>query len=437
MSDRKFYLHAYGCQMNVYDGETLAELLRGAGWQRGDLAAADAAILLGCSVRASAESRLWGNLTQLGKWKQERPGRILALGGCTGEREAQAILERMPHLDIVFGTGSLGKVPELLERARTGERIAYIGEEDCDAVGRLSPISAFVAVMRGCENFCTYCVVPGARGHERSRTVASILTEVEARLNAGTKEITLVGQNVNSYHSDGVNFAGLLQAVAATGVPRLRFTTNHPKDLTPEIIKVMATCPNICPALHLPAQSGSDAILAHMNRGYTPAQYLRKVEMARSIIPGIGLTTDLMVGFPGESEDDFAATLELVCRVRYDAAFLFKYNPRPGTPAFAMADDVPPSVKQSRLSELITLQAVITREVNQSLVGTVQEVLVEGRARKGGWRGRIPRGQVVNLAGDTRAGDFVSVRITDGTGHTLKGERSKKPLLTCCKKYKR
>jgi tRNA-2-methylthio-N6-dimethylallyladenosine synthase len=425
MIEHNFYLHAYGCQMNVYDGETLAELLLGAGWQRGDLAAADAAILLGCSVRASAESRLWGNLTQLGKWKQERPGRILALGGCTGEREAQAILDRMPHLDIVFGTSSLGKVPELLERARTGERIAYIGEEDCDAVGRLSPISAFVAVMRGCNNFCTYCVVPGVRGRERSRSISSILAEVEARLQAGTKEITLVGQNVNSYNSDGVNFAGLLRVVVATGVPRLRFTTNHPKDLNREIIKMMAAYPNICPTLHLPAQSGSDTVLKRMNRGYTRADYLRRVEMARSIIPDLGLTTDLMVGFPGETGEDFAATLELVRHVRYDAAFLFKYNPRPGTPAFAIADDVPPSVKQSRLSELITLQAVITREVNQSLMGTVQEVLVEGRARKGGWRGRIPRGQVVNFAGDAQPGDFGPVQITSGSGHTLKGERNK------------
>jgi tRNA-2-methylthio-N6-dimethylallyladenosine synthase len=423
---RRFYLHAYGCQMNVYDGDCLVELLLGAGWQQTDLVRADAAILLGCSVRASAESRLWGNLTQLGKWKQEQPGRILALGGCTGEREAQAILDRLPHLDLVFGTGSLGQVPELLERAQAGERITYTGEADCDAGGRLSPVSAFVAVMRGCDNFCTYCVVPGARGRERSRSVSSILTEVEARLASGMKMITLVGQNVNSYHSDGVNFSKLLRAVAASGVPRIRFTTNHPKDLTEELIKTMASQPNICPALHLPAQSGSDAVLRQMNRGYTRADYLAKVEMARSIIPAIGLTTDLMVGFPGESEDDFAATLELVRLVRYDAAFLFKYNPRSGTPAYTMDDDVPPSVKQARLSELIAVQAEITREINQSLVGNMGEVLVEGGARKGGWRGRIPRGQVVNFAGDANTGEFVQVKIVSGSGHTLKGEWSKK-----------
>jgi tRNA-2-methylthio-N6-dimethylallyladenosine synthase len=420
-----FYLHAYGCQMNVYDGDCLAELLLGAGWQQTDLAEADAAILLGCSVRASAESRLWGNLTQLGKWKQERLGRILALGGCTGEREAQAILERMPHLDIVFGTGSLGQIPELLERAQAGERPFYIGKADCDAGGRISPVSAFVAVMRGCDNFCTYCVVPGARGRERSRSVSSIITEVEARMLAGTREITLVGQNVNSYLSDGVNFAGLLHAVAATGIPRIRFTTNHPKDLTRELIEIMASLPNICPALHLPAQSGSDAVLRRMNRGYTREQYLAKVEMTRSIIPAIGLTTDLMVGFPGEGEDDYTATLKLVRLVRYDAAFLFKYNPRPGTPAYTMDDDVPPALKQARLSELITMQAEITREVNQALVSTVQEVLVEGGARKGGLRGRIARGQVVNFGGDAKPGEFVQVRITSGSGHTLKGEWSK------------
>jgi tRNA-2-methylthio-N6-dimethylallyladenosine synthase len=380
---------------------------------------------LGCSVRSSAESRLWGNLTQLGKWKQEQPGRILALGGCTGEREAQAILDRMPHLDIVFGTGSLWQVPGLLERAQAGERQSYIGEADCDAGGRISLVSAFVAVMRGCDNFCTYCVVPGARGRERSRTMASILTEVEARMKAGTREITLVGQNVNSYQSAGVNFAGLLRAVAATGIPRIRFTTNHPKDLTRELIETMASLPNICPALHLPAQSGSDTVLRRMNRGYTRADYLIKVEMARSILPQLGLTTDLMVGFPGESEDDFAATLELVRLVRYDAAFLFKYNPRPGTPAYAWVDDVPPAVKQSRLSELIAVQAEITREVNQSLVGNLEDVLVEGTARKGGLRGRIPRGQVVNFGGDAHPGDIVQVRIISGSGHTLKGEWSK------------
>jgi len=426
MNARRFYLHAYGCQMNVYDGDCLAELLLGAGWQQTDLAEADAAILLGCSVRASAESRLWGNLTQLWKWKQEQQGRILALGGCTGEREAQAILARIPHLDIVFGTGSLGQVPELLERAQAGERLSCIGEADYDAGGRISPVSAFVAVMRGCDNFCTYCVVPGARGRERSRKVASILAEVEARMVAETREITLVGQNVNSYLNDGVNFAGLLRAVAATGIPRIRFTTNHPKDLTRELIATMASLPNICPALHLPAQSGSDAVLRRMNRGYTRVGYLAKVEMARSILPNLGLTTDLMVGFPGESEDDFAATLELVRLVRYDAAFLFKYNPRPGTPAFTMEDDVPPAVKQARLGELITVQAEITREVNQLLVGNLEDVLVEGTARKGGLRGRIPRGQVVNFGGDAHPGEFVQVRIVSGSGHTLKGEWSKK-----------
>jgi len=411
--------------MNVYDADCLAELLLGAGWQQTDLAHANAAILLGCSVRASAESRLWGNLTQLGKWKQEQPGRILALGGCTGEREAQAIFYRMPHLDLVFGTGSLGKVAVLLERALAGERLTYIGEADCDARGQNSPVSAFVAVMRGCDNFCTYCVVPSTRGRERSRTVSSILAEVEARLRASTREVTLVGQNVNSYYGDGINFAGLLQAVAATRIPRIRFTTNHPKDLTRELIETMASLPNICPALHLPAQSGSDAVLARMNRGYTRADYLGKVEMARSVIPEIGLTTDLMVGFPGETDDDFAATLELVRLVRYDAAFLFKYNPRPGTAAYTMTDDVPPAIKQARLSELIAMQVEITREVNRSLVGNIEEVLVEGGARKGGWRGRIPRGQVVNFGGETKPGEFVQIRITSGSGYTLKGEWSK------------
>jgi tRNA-2-methylthio-N6-dimethylallyladenosine synthase len=245
---------------------------------------------------------------------------------------------------------------------------------------------------------------------------------VGCRLAAGTREITLVGQNVNSYLHDGLDFAGLIEQVAGLGVPRIRFTTNHPKDFSPALAKVMAELPNVCPALHLPAQSGSDSVLERMGRGYTNSQYRAKVEMARETVPGLGLTTDLMVGFPGESEDDFADTLRLVEDIRFDSAFLFNYNQRPGTRAAEWNDDVPPAVKQARLQVLIDKQAEITREINRSMVGRVEEVLVEGRARKEGLRGKLRRGTVINWQGEAIPGALCMVRVTAGDGHTLRGE---------------
>jgi tRNA-2-methylthio-N6-dimethylallyladenosine synthase len=432
-ADKRVLINTFGCQMNEYDSSRMAGLLAGLGYALTQEAEqADLILLNTCSVREHAAHKVYSYVGALKPLKEKRPGLIIGVGGCLAQQEGQHLLDSIPHLDLVFGTDAIERLPDLIAEAIKGKRRSFTPRPQKAEIPVLKPpawlgLKAMVTVMQGCDNFCSYCVVPYVRGRERSRPASEILAEIAALTEAGVREVTLLGQNVNSYKDpeDGLDFPGLLaEAVSAPGLWRLRFTTSHPKDLSPRLIEVMASEDKIMEQLHLPVQSGSDRVLKAMRRGYNRAEYLAKVTGIRQKIPGIALGSDIIVGFPGESEEDFAATLSLLDEVGYDFLFSFKYSDRPHTKALKLKHKLSDEIKAERLEALQARQREISLAGHRAMVGETLEVLVEGPAKKGQGQltGRCRSGQAVNFAGPPDLkGRLVQVLATEGLVHSLKG----------------
>jgi tRNA-2-methylthio-N6-dimethylallyladenosine synthase len=418
-----FHLEVYGCQMNVHDSEIIAGILRKAGMERADSPEdADAILIVTCAVREKAETRALGRAAQLCGLK--RGGRLPLVGicGCVAQEHGRDLIDRLPGLDLVVGPDMYRRLPDLLASGSRSCAVEEHGEvyQGVTASRRDFP-RAFVTVMRGCDNFCTYCIVPYVRGRERSRASADILREVAGLAGEGYGEVTLLGQNVNSYRDGDTDFASLLGMVAREVSPMwVRFVTSHPRDFGPRLAGAMGREGNVCPQLHLPAQSGSDSVLRAMGRGYTAAEYRDKVRMAREAVPGLVLSTDLIAGFPGETPSDFAMTEELMREVRFDYAFLFRYSERAGTRAAGLQGAVPVEERLARLHRLQELQRKITVERSRALVGTETQVLVTGPARRPGQQaGRTPGNRMVVMEGtDFRPGRMIGVEIVSADGWT-------------------
>jgi len=436
IQQKKLYLETFGCQMNVSDSEKIVGLMQGIGYVETQTAAqADLILLNTCSIRAKAEQKVYGHLGKFKSLKDGKPELIIGVGGCVAQQEGEKLLKRAPFVNLVFGTHNLHQLQEMVRGAESGRRSSATDFIDDEArfdlflpEGRSGGVSRFVTVMQGCDNFCAYCIVPHVRGREISRSAEKILDEVRQLVAAGVTEVTLLGQNVNSYAAKNPgepDFPGLLRQVAAVdGLERLRFTTSHPKDMSQRLIDCFAEIPKLAPHIHLPAQSGSDRVLRGMNRGYTAEQYLAKVAALKAVCPGIQFTGDMIVGFPGETEEDFQATLELMEEVQYADLFSFIYSARPGTAAAKLQDLTAADQKQARLERLQQLQKKVTLERNQSLVGSVQQVLVEGLSSSGECLfGRTGGNRATLLDGDPAlAGRLVEVKVVEGLQTLLKAE---------------
>ena len=439
-TDKKLFIETYGCQMNVADSEVIASVMQMAGYAMAEtLEEADAVFMNTCSIRDNAEQKILNRLEFFHSLKsKKKPGLIVGVLGCMAERVKEELITNH-HVDLVVGPDAYLTLPELIAAVEAGEKAINVELSTTETYRDVIPsricgnhISGFVSIMRGCNNFCTYCIVPYTRGRERSRDVESILNEVADLVKKGYKEVTLLGQNVNSYRfqrPDGevVTFPMLLRTVAqaAPGV-RVRFTTSHPKDMSDETLHVIAEEPNVCRHIHLPVQSGSSRILKLMNRKYDREWYLERVAAIRRIIPDCGLSTDIFSGFHSETEEDHRQSLSLMEACGYDSAFMFKYSERPGTHASKhLPDDVPEEVKIRRLNEIISLQNRLSAEANARCVGHVYEVLVEGVSKRSRDQlyGRTEQNRVVVFdRGTHRIGDFVRVRVTESSSATLKGE---------------
>ena len=427
--------------MNEHDSERIAGLLAAEGMQAtDDLAAADVVVLNTCCIRENADNKLYGHLGHLKSLKDARPDLQIAVGGCLAQKDRDVVLAKAPHVDVVFGTHNLARAPELLERSRRSGPIVEILEEH-EAYPSALPArrevdhSAWITIQIGCDNSCAFCIVPSVRGREVSRRMGDIVHEVETLATDGVSEITLLGQNVNSYGRDlgagqyRPEFADLLRAVdSVEGIERVRYTSPHPKDLRPDTIAAMAECRSVCEHLHLPLQSGSDRTLARMHRGYTATRYLERLAAARATIRDLAVTTDLIVGFPGETDADFAATLAVVEEAGYDAAYIFVFSPRPGTEAAEMVDDfVPAEIVRERMQQITEVVERSARERHAARVGMAEEVLIEGPSKKDPsvWSGRTRQNKLVHIAppeGGFRAGEYVDVRVTAAAPHWLRGE---------------
>lgn len=439
---RRAYIETFGCQMNERDSEIMGQLLLQTGYfLTSELHRADVVVINTCSIRGKAEQKAMSLLGRLKLAKKRRPGLIVAVTGCVAQQEGNAIRERMGHVDLVIGPQNLQRLPELiLQIERGGGGAVAVEQSNAFTLPAFSPElesgalphKRFVTIMQGCNNFCTYCVVPYTRGREVSRAPADILAEVRHLVTGGVKEITLLGQNVNSYgmerkEGDFPNFPDLLRLVASeSGVARLRFTTSNPKDLSPELMRCFYEITNLCPHFHLPVQSGSDAILKRMNRKYTRAEYLEKVAGLRAARPDIAITTDIIVGFPGESENDFESTMALLEEVRYHGAFSFKYSDRPKTVSAGFGDKVDEAVKATRLSRLQARQQEITMECHRADIGKSIPVMSEGESREGEgqWSGRSDTNLVINFSGVVKKltpGEMVQVRIEEACQNSLRG----------------
>jgi tRNA-2-methylthio-N6-dimethylallyladenosine synthase len=430
------YLETFGCQMNVSDSEKIAALMRGIGYhQTPDPAHADLILLNTCSIRAKAEQRVYGHLGKFKSMKASKPALIIGVGGCVAQQEGDRLMKKAPFVDLVFGTHNLHQLQAMVAAAETGKRSIETDFLDDEKRFDLFPgtqteggATRFVTVMQGCDNFCAYCIVPHVRGREISRSAAKVVGEVAALAAAGVTEVTLLGQNVNSYAARNPgepDFPALLRLVSEIdGIKRVRFTTSHPKDISARLIECFAEIPKLAPHIHLPAQSGSDAVLKGMNRGYGRAEYLAKVAALKAACPGIQITGDMIVGFPGEDEAAFLETLDLMAQVEYADLFSFIYSARPGTKAADFPDETPAAEKQGRLERLQSAQKKTTLARNQSLEGTVQQVLVEGVSDSGdALFGRTGGNRAVILAGDAAlAGELLDVRIVEGLQTILRGE---------------
>jgi tRNA-2-methylthio-N6-dimethylallyladenosine synthase len=443
MDSLRFFIQTFGCQMNDHDSGVLARLLEEDGHlEVAEASDADVILVNTCAVRERAEQKVYSQLGRYRALKEERPGLVLGVGGCVAQGEGRRVFRRAPFVDLVFGTQNVQEVPELIRAVRESKRRAVATRmaddpatlESLYAHARGRGPRAYVTVMQGCDNYCSYCIVPFVRGREVSRPAAEVVAEVERLAADGVVEVTLLGQNVNSFGQKPrgeADFPELVQRVARVeGIRRIRFTTSHPKDLSERLIRAFAEVPALMPHLHLPLQSGSDRVLEGMRRGYTRAQYLELVGRLRAARPGIALTSDLIVGFPGESEEDFAETLRVMEEVVFDGVFSFKFSPRPGTVAARLPDPVPEPVREERLARLLALQQEHTLRRNRDLEGHLRAVLVEGPSRAGGAQlmGRTPENKIVNFAGDPAwTGREVPVRIRDAGVHSMTGEAAGPP----------
>ena len=446
MSDpaaRTYDIRTYGCQMNVHDSERLAGLLESAGYVRAESTGrvadspADLVVFNTCAVRENADNKLYGNLSHLAPVKAARPGMQIAVGGCLAQKDRASIVDRAPWVDVVFGTHNLASLPVLLERARHNEQaqveiVEALQNFPSDLpTRRESPFSAWVSISVGCDNTCTFCIVPSLRGAETDRRPGDVLAEIEALVDGGVVEITLLGQNVNSYgrsFGDRAAFGKLLRACGdIDGLERVRFTSPHPRDFTDDVIEAMAATPVVCHQLHMPMQSGSDAVLKAMRRSYRRERYLGILDRVRAAMPDAAITTDIIVGFPGETEQDFQATLDATAQARFASAFTFQYSPRRGTPAATMGEQIPKAVVQERYERLVALQEQISWDANRALIGAPIEVLVstgEGRkdAATGRVSGRARDGRLVHVATHghpAQPGDTITTAVTAAAPHHL------------------
>ncbi len=436
---RTYQVRTYGCQMNVHDSERLAGLLEQAGYSRaGEQDAADVVVFNTCAVRENADNRLYGNLGHLAPVKAARPGMQIAVGGCLAQKDRAEITRRAPWVDVVFGTHNLGSLPVLLERARVQEQAQVEILESLEVfpstlpTRRESAYAAWVSISVGCNNTCTFCIVPSLRGTEQDRRPGDVLAEIEALVDQGVAEVTLLGQNVNSYgvdFGDRYAFGKLLRACGdIAGLERVRFTSPHPRDFTDDVIDAMASTPNVMPQLHMPLQSGSDAVLRAMRRSYRREKYLGILARVRAAMPEAAISTDIIVGFPGETEADFAQTLDVVRAARFAQAYTFQYSPRPGTPAATMPDQLPKQVVQERYQRLVEQVEESAWAENRALVGRKVELLAaEGEGRKDGathrLSGRGPDNRLVHFLPppgvEVRPGDMVTVEVTYAAPHHL------------------
>jgi tRNA-2-methylthio-N6-dimethylallyladenosine synthase len=436
---RTYYIETYGCQMNDHDTEKMAAML-----EQMEMRAvsspddAEVVIINTCSIREKAEHKVYSALGKLKSLKATNPGMVLIVSGCVAQQEKDKLLKKAGHLDVVLGTHNISKLPEIIEQVRSNNSRLHCTEfsEDVKSLHMEAPckshkkVRSYLTIMQGCSNFCSYCVVPFTRGHEQSRPSGEIIAEASALTARGIREVTLLGQNVNAYGNDlnnGDSFAGLLEKLdRISNLARIRFTTSHPRDFNEELICAMANLDSVCEHIHLPLQSGSDRILAAMRRGYTLDDYLKKIDRLREKIPGVALTTDIIVGFPGETEEDFEQTFSALNRIRYDQIFSFKYSSRPSTAARKMPDHVPETTKIDRLERVHQLQEEITDEYHRSAEGNMEEVLIEGiRPRSLQPFGRTRTNKIVNLdeSSDVQEADIVKVEITKGLKHSLRGKK--------------
>ena len=438
---KKLYIQTYGCQMNQYDSERIAQVMGRLDYTPTErIENADLILLNTCSVRDKAEQKVYSALGTWREIKEQRQGVIIGVGGCVAQQEGERLLKRVPHLDLVFGTHNIHKLPEMVEqvetlRSRPVETAFYRDSsymEDAEFRANVQGSKAFVTIMQGCIKVCSFCIVPHVRGREVSRPSEKIVAEVEFLVRQGAKEVMLLGQNVNSYGKTSpgeISFAKLLGRVnSIVGLDRIRFTTSHPQDLSPELVEAFATLEKLCEHLHLPVQSGSDSVLARMRRGYNCQEYLHRIRLLKQRCPQVALSTDIIVGFPGETEREFESTLELLQQVEYDEIFSFVYSPRPQTVSAKLYnDDIPEEIKKDRLKRVQSLQRGVSLRKNRDRVGGLEEILVDGdsKLKNGQIMGRTRTNRIVNLVGPaTLIGSLVSVRITGATANSLLGELS-------------
>jgi tRNA-2-methylthio-N6-dimethylallyladenosine synthase len=440
---KKLYIKTYGCQMNEYDSEKMADVMRACDGmvQTDKIEEADVILFNTCSIREKAEEKVFSDLGRVRTLKTANPDLLIGVGGCVASQEGDVIIKRAPYVDVVFGPQTLHRLPELIKARRdTGRSQVDISFPEIEKFDHLptpqtTSASAFVAIMEGCSKYCTFCVVPYTRGEEVSRPFADVMHDVAVLAAQGVKEVTLIGQNVNAYcgaaeGDDTVDFAYLLQAIAALpDIARIRYTTSHPKDMSQRLIDVYATTPKLVSHLHLPVQSGSDRVLAAMKRGHTVLEYKSVIRRVRAARPDICITSDFIVGFPGETEQDFELTLKLIDEVGFDNSFSYLYSPRPGTPAAEIRDDTPHDVKAARLKRLQDRLSSQEDAVGLSMLGSVQRVLVEGISKKDTLElaGRTDNNRVINFRGSPgMIGRFVEVSVTQVVRHTLRGELARR-----------
>ncbi|MBE7461666.1 MAG: tRNA (N6-isopentenyl adenosine(37)-C2)-methylthiotransferase MiaB [Zoogloeaceae bacterium] len=437
---KKLYIKTFGCQMNEYDSDRMVDVLAAEGIEQTDSPEdADVILFNTCSVREKAQEKVFHDLGRVRLLKQSKPDLVIGVGGCVASQEGEAIVRRAPYVDVVFGPQTLHRLPQLIRARRDSGRpqvdVSFPEIEKFDALPppRVEGGSAFVSVMEGCSKFCTYCIVPYTRGEEISRPLGDVLAEIAGLAAQGVREVTLLGQNVNAWRGamDGgeADFAFLLECVhEIPGIERIRYTTSHPREMTARLIEAYARLPKLVSHLHLPVQSGADRVLAAMKRGYTALEYKSLVRRLRAARPDISLSTDFIVGFPGETETDFEATMKLIEEVGFDASFSFLYSPRPGTPAAELADDTPSEVKTQRLMRLQKRIEAQASAISAAMVGSVQRILVEGASKKDATElaGRTDNNRIVNFAGPSYAGRltgrFVDVLVTAALPHSLRGE---------------
>jgi len=430
---KTYFIETYGCQMNVADSELVESILKGEGYSKAaQLHDADAIFVNTCAIREHAEEKVHSQLGRYDLIKKEKPDTIIGVLGCMAQSLKHDLLENRPFVDIILGPDSYRKLPEMLSRkmevpnSLVDTTLSRFEVYDDLFPSRNEGVNAWISIMRGCDKFCTFCIVPFTRGRERSRSMESIITEAAQAVEDGFTEITLLGQNVNSYRHNGDEFHHLLEAVSQVrGLKRIRYTSPHPQDMTDDLLNTMLTHENICNYVHLPLQSGSDRILKRMNRTYSRDHFIELAHRIREILPGVGISTDIIVGFPGESEFEFSETLTVMEEVKFDSAFNFKYSPRPGTKASEYDDPIPEDIKQQRLEQIIDLQKRHTLERNLDLVGTIQTVLIEKESKMSShqWAGRTDSNKwVIFDKEDVQIKDMVSIQIKKAKGITLHGE---------------